>query len=138
MSFVAHCIHLATVISLSISRTMVDHLHARREQHNYISRSSPKKFGMTFPNNAWEHAESAPEICRNGNESTFWQSIGNSRFTYTSNHRKLHIYTSHIHQTTTSFTYTLHIYIKPPQASHIHQTLSFTYTTSFHKLYIHI
>src|SRR3954470_12766432 len=34
---------------------------------------------------------------------------------------------SHIHQTTISFTYTsnlhkLHIYIKPPQASHIHQT----------------
>src|ERR1041385_1609587 len=114
---------------------------------------------MTFPNNAWEHAESALEICRNRNESTFRQNIGNSRFTYTSNHHKLHIYikspeashihftytsnhhklhiytshihqnhhklhiyTSHIHQTTTSFTYTLHIYIKPPKASHIYQT----------------
>src|SRR3954468_19872326 len=108
---------------------------------------------MTFPNNAWEHAESAPEICRNGNESTFRQNIGHSRFTYTSNHHKLHIYikppqashihftytskppqASHIHQTTTSFTYTLHIYIKPPQASHIH----FTYTSNHHKLHIYI
>src|ERR1043165_3319563 len=90
---------------------------------------------MTFPNNAWEHAESAPEICRNRNESTFWQNIGNSRFTYTSNHHKLHIYTSHIHQTTISFTYTLHIYIKPPHklhiyTSHIHQ--------NHHKLHIYI
>src|SRR3954468_3651255 len=102
MSFVAHCIHLVTVISLNISQSMIACVH--REQHNYISRSSPEKFGMTFPNNAWEHAESAPEICRNGNESTFRQNIGHSRFTYTSNHHKLHIY------------------IKPPQASHIHQT----------------
>src|ERR1041385_7630744 len=116
MSFVAHCIHLVTMISLSISRTMISCVH--REQHNYISRSSPEKFGMTFPNNAWEHAESAPEICRNGNESTFRQNIGNSRFTYISNHHKLHIYTSHIHQTTSSF----HIYIKPAQA--------FTYTSN--------
>src|SRR3954470_10867913 len=38
----------------------------------------------------------------------------------------------HIHQTTTK----LHIYIKP-QASHIHQTTSFTYTSN-HKLHIHI
>src|ERR1041385_2591365 len=46
---------------------------------------------------------------------------------------------SHIHQTTISFTYTsnhhkLHIYIKPPQASHIH----FTYTSNHHKLHIYI
>src|ERR1041385_1399013 len=45
---------------------------------------------------------------------------------------------SHIHQTTISFTYTsnhhkLHIYIKPPQASHIH----FTYTSNHHKLHIY-
>ena len=91
---------------------------------------------MTFPNNVWEHAESALEICRNGNESTFWQNIGNSfsryqyntRFTYTSNHK-------------------LHIYIKPiyikPQSSHIHQTTSFTYTSNpytsnhIHKLHIY-
>src|SRR4051812_41995489 len=104
MSFVAHCIHLATVISLNISWTMVDHLRAHRERHNYISQSSPEKFGMTFPNNAWEHAESAPEIFGNENESTFRQNIGQSRFTYTSNHHKLHIY------------------IKPPQASHIYKT----------------
>src|ERR1041385_6646058 len=83
---------------------MVDHLRARRDQHNYISQSSPEKFGMTFPNNAWEHAKSAPEICRNGNELTFRQNIGHSRFTDTSNHHKIHIY------------------IKPPQASHMHQT----------------
>src|SRR3954470_22025278 len=113
MSFVAHCIHLATVISLSISRTMVDHLHARIEQHNYISQSSPEKFGMTFPNNAWEHAESAPEIFRNGNESTFRQNIGNS-FSR--------------HKYNTRFTY-----IKSQKASHIHQTTSSTYTTSFYK-----
>src|SRR3954468_24256504 len=59
---------------------------------------------MTFPNNALEHAESAPEICRNGNESTFWQNIATQD--------------THIHQTTISFTYTsnhhkIHIYIKP-------------------------
>src|ERR1041385_8642081 len=51
-------------------------------------------------------------------------------FTYTPNHHKLHIYTSHIHQNH----HKLHIYIKPPQASHIH----FTYTSNHHKLHIYI
>src|SRR3954468_19872327 len=50
-------------------------------------------------------------------------------FTYTSNHHKLHIYTSRIHQNH----HKLHIYIKPPQASHIH----FTYTSNPHKLHIY-
>src|SRR4051812_30419260 len=132
MSFVAHCIHLAT-------QHLADHdrLRAQREQHNYISRyTSPKKFGMTFPNNAWEHAESAPEICRNGNESTFRQNIGNSFSRHQYNTRFTYI------KPQQSFTYTSnhkhHIYIKP-QDSHIHQTTSFTYTyTSNHKLHIHI
>src|ERR1041384_3572168 len=97
---------------------------------------SPEKCGMTFPNNAWEHVESAPEICRNGNESTFQQNIGNSfsrhqyntRFTYIKPQQSLTYTSNHKH----------HIYIKP-QASHIHQTTSFTYTyTSNHKLHIHI
>src|SRR3954469_14401214 len=102
---------------------------------------------MTFPNNAWEHAESAPEICRNGNESTFRQNIGNSFSRHQYKH-KIHIYTSnhnkasHIHQTT-SITYTsnhkLHIYIKRQVThTHIQQTTSFVYTyTSNHKLFLH-
>src|SRR3954468_14052985 len=102
---------------------------------------------MTFPNNAWEHAESAPEIYRNGNESTFRQNIGNSFSRHQYKHK------IHIHQTTTklhiyikpqqSFTYTSnhnhHIYIKPQVShTHIHQTTSFIYTyTSNHKLFLH-
>src|SRR3954471_17337297 len=64
-------------------------------------------------------------------------------FTYTSNHHKLHIYTSHIHQNH----HKLHIYIKPPQASHIHFTytskppqashIHFTYTSNRHKIHIY-
>ena len=34
-------------------------------------------FGMTFAKK-WTYR--APEICQNGNESTFWQNIGNSHF----------------------------------------------------------
>src|SRR4051812_39314970 len=81
---------------------------------------------MTFPNNAWEHAESAPEFFRNGNESTFRQNFGNSFSRHQYKHK------IHIHKTTTK----LYIYIKP-QASHIHQTTSFTYTSN-HKFHIHI
>src|ERR1043165_676052 len=97
---------------------------------------------MTFPNNAWEHGQSAPGICRNGNESTFRQNIGNSFSRHQYNTRFTYIkpqQASHIHQTTSfTLTYTsnhnLHIYDIKPQASrhiHINQTTSFTYTSNY-------
>src|SRR3954463_6893276 len=90
---------------------------------------------MTFPNNAWEHAESAPENCPNGNESTLRQNIGDSFSRHQYNTRFTYI------KPQQTFTYTsnhkLHIYIKP-QASHIrHHSTSFAYTyKSNHKLCI--
>src|SRR3954465_8500794 len=83
-----------------IAQHLADHdrLCAQREQHNYISRSSPEKFGMTFPNNAWEHAERAPEICETEMNqhfgktlATYFHVINTTQDSHTSNHNKLHI-----------------------------------------------
>src|SRR4051812_49161712 len=89
---------------------------------------------MTFPNNAWEHAESAPEICRNGNESTFRKNIGNSfsRHQYNTRFTYIKPQQSFTYTSTTSFRY-----IKPQQSFTYTSTTSFTYTSN-HKLHIHI
>src|ERR1041385_4062994 len=98
MSFVAHCIHLVTVISLNILWTMIACSHKESNAIIYHARQR-KKFSMTFP---IMHG-SMRRVRQKFSETEMNQHIGktlatqgshihqtNISFTYTSNHHKLH------------------------------------------------